>query len=558
MRRRGEEKFQAKHNLRGSLPVGRIYCCLGMFLCFFCLAYLPAAASADVVMPADSDAASGQEEICELLPAVIVPDSVLRLGDDLIVSLSLDSQQPVEGIVCVAAYSGSGSMLYLAQEKLSLPGGQPVPLRLRLPQLLTAERFAAFFLAADGSLQPYAEMRDLGVAEIGIPLLGLQLQPAELQLQVGDSAPVQVLFTPAEASIRDLCWQSSDESVAQVVDGVVYARSAGQATVTAISLTGNKTASITVKVAEQLAAGQATTGAANTEMPFSAKLQGHFVIPAKTEAEYGFYWWSGTAERPANAAMLVSRHAAAGEQAAFDLAMSVDCAPGEYNYCAFLHLYGDSGGQEIYGEIMRCSVPVPSGSKLPSDDLLQAALPAGVSVRCFTATTNADYALSLSGGGEMQLRWLDASYQLLAETSGRGMLQLEANCAAGQSYYLVMQAESACSLSLQKIRLLTLRPGENLQLMMDLYTNQQTICLLPDEDADYRLTVDGEMGGMGELYDGDMQVDTFSWLTGSTGLKLHLTGGKSYMLQLTAYGIAPYTLTLERLSGTETADSAAG
>jgi hypothetical protein len=77
-------------------------------------------------------------------------------------------------------------------------------------------------------------------------LRNLSLQPASVTLEVGETTQLQVVCSPSNASLSDLTWKSSDESVATVSDGVVTA--VGQGSAQAIASAGGLTAMCSVNV----------------------------------------------------------------------------------------------------------------------------------------------------------------------------------------------------------------------------------------------------------------------------------------------------------------------
>jgi beta-lactam-binding protein with PASTA domain len=77
----------------------------------------------------------------------------------------------------------------------------------------------------------------------------LTLAPTALTLAVGASSQVTATVLPADATDRTVRWESSNDSVATVSSsGLVTARAAGSATITARTNTGNLTASCAVTV----------------------------------------------------------------------------------------------------------------------------------------------------------------------------------------------------------------------------------------------------------------------------------------------------------------------
>ena len=81
------------------------------------------------------------------------------------------------------------------------------------------------------------------------PVTGLTLSYDSLKLARGKSKTIKATITPEDASVKELVWESSDESVATVTaSGVVRAKSAGNATILATTQDGSFSASCNVTV----------------------------------------------------------------------------------------------------------------------------------------------------------------------------------------------------------------------------------------------------------------------------------------------------------------------
>ena len=89
-----------------------------------------------------------------------------------------------------------------------------------------------------------------------IELREITLVPAQLELSVGSTSLISVTFYPANATNRNLIWESSDTSVATVnTNGYVYAVGKGSATITATSAVNSAikaTCTVTVKETESV------------------------------------------------------------------------------------------------------------------------------------------------------------------------------------------------------------------------------------------------------------------------------------------------------------------
>lgn len=90
---------------------------------------------------------------------------------------------------------------------------------------------------------------DLGVYETEvISVLGVSLNAASLDINVGGTETLVATIDPAEAGNKSVTWASSDAAVATVVDGVVTGVSEGTATITVTTVDGGFTATCIVNV----------------------------------------------------------------------------------------------------------------------------------------------------------------------------------------------------------------------------------------------------------------------------------------------------------------------
>lgn len=81
-----------------------------------------------------------------------------------------------------------------------------------------------------------------------IAVTGVELDQNELALTVGETATLTAIVAPADADDQSVTWTSSNEGVATIVDGIVTAVAAGEATVTVTTVDGNFTATCAVTV----------------------------------------------------------------------------------------------------------------------------------------------------------------------------------------------------------------------------------------------------------------------------------------------------------------------
>lgn len=90
------------------------------------------------------------------------------------------------------------------------------------------------------------------VTVIPVPVSGVSLDRATLSLQAGHSDTLTAEVHPGNAANQAISWSSSDNTIATVLDGQVFALKAGNATVTVTTVDGAYTASCVVTVTGSL------------------------------------------------------------------------------------------------------------------------------------------------------------------------------------------------------------------------------------------------------------------------------------------------------------------
>lgn len=81
-----------------------------------------------------------------------------------------------------------------------------------------------------------------------VAVKGVSLNKTSINLQVVGSETLTATVTPANATNKEIIWNTSDGSIATINNGKVTAVAAGQTTITATTVDGNKTATCTVTV----------------------------------------------------------------------------------------------------------------------------------------------------------------------------------------------------------------------------------------------------------------------------------------------------------------------
>lgn len=95
----------------------------------------------------------------------------------------------------------------------------------------------------DGSLKAQASVFVIS------PVTGVALDKTSMYLDVGEVSPLKPIFTPSDATVKDVTWTSSDKNVAAVsVNGYVRGVSRGTATITCTTKNGRKVATCKVYV----------------------------------------------------------------------------------------------------------------------------------------------------------------------------------------------------------------------------------------------------------------------------------------------------------------------
>lgn len=81
-----------------------------------------------------------------------------------------------------------------------------------------------------------------------VPVQSVTLNSTSMEIEVGQSQTLTATISPSDAENQKIIWSSSNSSVATVADGVVTGVSAGNATITAKSDDGGKTATCEVEI----------------------------------------------------------------------------------------------------------------------------------------------------------------------------------------------------------------------------------------------------------------------------------------------------------------------
>ncbi len=97
--------------------------------------------------------------------------------------------------------------------------------------------------------------------EIYVVVTGVTLDKDDIALEVGETAELSADIIPGNANIQDVSWESSDETVATVVNGVVTALKEGDAIITVTTVDGEFTDTCVVTVSKVDVTGVSITPA---------------------------------------------------------------------------------------------------------------------------------------------------------------------------------------------------------------------------------------------------------------------------------------------------------
>lgn len=81
-----------------------------------------------------------------------------------------------------------------------------------------------------------------------VPVTGINIVQSDVELEVGKTSELRAGIIPSNATNKSVQWTSSDPSVVTVTDGVLVAKGEGTATITAKTVDGGFTASVSVTV----------------------------------------------------------------------------------------------------------------------------------------------------------------------------------------------------------------------------------------------------------------------------------------------------------------------
>ena len=187
----------------------------------------------------------------------------------------------------VRATASKGVGVYSLPENGSLVGTLKYPATFKTDSV-TLKQYSGYYWAHGKSSTGLTGWVPLTEAVAGssekIGVTGVALNVTTLILAKGGTATLKAAIAPVDASNQNVTWSSSDSGVATVSEGVVTARGAGTATITATTVDGGKKATCTVRIADADYSKNLTkTGGNGTvKLKVGAKLQ---LVPTLANAK---------------------------------------------------------------------------------------------------------------------------------------------------------------------------------------------------------------------------------------------------------------------------------
>ncbi len=133
-----------------------------------------------------------------------------------------------------------------------------------------------------------------------VSVTGVSLDQTSLSLTAGDKATLTPTVSPAEATNKNVTWESDDEGVATVAGGVVTAVAAGTCTITVTTVDGgfSATCDVTVNAAPEPALTfdfgtnifSLPVGSANKTVTAEDYTDGDYTINVEGSTGEGYYW----------------------------------------------------------------------------------------------------------------------------------------------------------------------------------------------------------------------------------------------------------------------------
>ena len=172
---------------------------------------------------------------------ITAPTITTESLDDGTVGTAYNQTQPL---------AATGNNITWSLDSGTLPTGLTLNSDGTITGTPSAEGSSTFTVKAENSAGSASKEYTLNIKPATVSVTGVTLDPTELSLYTGESETLTAKVQPANATNKNMTWESSDPNVVTVEDGTVTAVKAGEATITVKTVDGGFTATCKVKVTE--------------------------------------------------------------------------------------------------------------------------------------------------------------------------------------------------------------------------------------------------------------------------------------------------------------------
>ena len=184
----------------------------------------------------------------------------------------------------------------------------------------------------------------------GVPVTGVSLDKASLELKVGDSKTLTATVAPEDATNKNVSWTSGDATIATVENGRVTGVKPGSVTITAKTEDGGMTAECAVTVKTNLAPS-VTVGAEHISA-VSVVLKGEANLDAQMSSDMtmGIMWSENSGVLPSNSTKIEAKDIDAKEGSTTSYCYSVNLTGLDPEKTYYFRSYVTQNSQDTYGE----------------------------------------------------------------------------------------------------------------------------------------------------------------------------------------------------------------
>ena len=195
------------------------------------------------ILPGVTEIADEACGINKKLKSVVIPESVTKIGSSAFRDCFGLRDVEIQGNQLKTI--GENAFTYSGLSYLVLPASVTTIGKNAFSDISNFQLFSA----KNSAVETYAKNNNIPFKETTtlVAVSAIRLNRTSVDMVVDSQTSIRAIFSPADATYRDIIWASSDDSVVYVEDGKLTARKKGKAVITAITSNG-KTASCKVNV----------------------------------------------------------------------------------------------------------------------------------------------------------------------------------------------------------------------------------------------------------------------------------------------------------------------